>query len=156
MMRPVMAIALGAVAGALSRYYVGLTLTPVTTTGIPYGTLLTNVTGCLLMGFLVTLSLGKMVNLHPDLRLLLLTGFLGSYTTFSSYELELAKLLIKRQIAADLIYWGGSTLLGLLSLQVGSRLAERLLNHWEASLEPDPPRLSSEETPPQPMKTRDR
>lgn len=155
MMRPVMAIALGAVAGALSRYYVGLTLTPMTTTSIPYGTLLANVTGCLLMGFLVTLSLGKMVNLHPDLRLLLLTGFLGSYTTFSSYELELAKLLIKRQITADLLYWGGSTFFGFLSLQMGSQLAERLLSHWEASLEPDSPSLSSE-TPPQPINTRDR
>jgi len=135
MMRSVMAIALGAIAGALSRYYLGLAITPATATTIPYGTLIVNLMGCLLMGFLATLSLGQVVNLHPDLRLLLLTGFLGSFTTFSSYELEIAKLLHHRHLTADFVYWGGSTFLGLLSLQIGILIAEILLKRWQAYLE---------------------
>ncbi|WP_448572383.1 fluoride efflux transporter CrcB [Trichothermofontia sp.] len=138
MIRPVVAIALGAIAGALSRYYVESAITSVASTAIPYGTLLVNVTGCLLMGLLATLALGQVINLHPDLRLLLLTGFLGSYTTFSSYELEIAKLLDQRQWTADLIYWIGSPILGLLSLQIGILIAEGMVRHWEARLAAQP------------------
>ncbi|WP_448563071.1 fluoride efflux transporter CrcB [Trichothermofontia sp.] len=134
MIRPVVAIVLGAIGGALSRYYVELAITSVASTDIPYGTLMVNMTGCLLMGLLATLALGQVINFHPDLRLLLLTGFLGSYTTFSSYELESAKLLGQRQWAADLIYWIGSPILGLLSLQIGVLMAEGMVKRWEARL----------------------
>jgi len=48
------------------------------------------------MGLLATLSLGQVISFYPDLRLLLLTGFLGSYTTFSSYELDIAVFIIMR------------------------------------------------------------
>jgi len=70
-------------------------------------------------GLLATLSLGHVISFHPDLRLLLLTGFLGSYTTFSSYVLDSVKLLSQRDLQADLIYWTGSVLLGFISLQLG-------------------------------------
>lgn len=122
--RTVMAISLGAVAGALCRYYLGLGIGHLLGTAMPYGTLVVNITGCFVMGLLATLSLGQVISLHPDLRLLLLTGFLGSYTTFSSYELDSAKLLFQKNLQADLIYWTGSVLLGFISLQLGTTLAE--------------------------------
>ncbi len=125
--RTVIAISLGAIAGALCRYYLGLGIGHLLGTPIPYGTLVVNITGCFAMGLLATLSLGQVISFHPDLRLLLLTGFLGSYTTFSSYELDSAKLLSEKDLQADLIYWTGSVLLGFISLQLGIALSEWIL-----------------------------
>ncbi len=126
--RTVMAISLGAIAGSLCRYYLGLVISHLFGTAIPYSTLVVNITGCFVMGLLATLSLGEVISFHPDLRLLLLTGFLGSYTTFSSYELDSAKLLLQRNLQTDLIYWIGSVLLGFISLQTGIAIAEWILN----------------------------
>lgn len=125
--RTVMAVSLGAIAGALCRYYLELGIGHLLGTAMPYGTLVINITGCFVMGLLATLSLGQVISLHPDLRLLLSTGFLGSYTTFSNYELESAKLLSQRDLQADLIYWTGSVLLGIISLQLGITIAEWVL-----------------------------
>lgn len=125
--RTVVAISLGAIAGALCRYYLGLGIGHLLGTAMPYGTLVINITGCFVMGLLATLSLGQVISLHPDPRLLLLTGFLGSYTTFSSYELDSARLLSQKDLQADLIYWSGSVLLGFIGLQLGTTLAEWLL-----------------------------
>lgn len=125
--RTVAAISLGAIAGALSRYYFGLAMNQFLGIEVPYSTLVINVTGCFVMGFLATLSLGQVISVHPDIRLLLLTGFLGSYTTFSSYELDSAHLLQQERLGADLFYWVGSVTLGLMSLQFGLSLAAGLL-----------------------------
>nr|RNJ64847.1 MAG: hypothetical protein EDM05_34265 [Leptolyngbya sp. IPPAS B-1204] len=81
----------------------------------------------ILQVFVPYLALGQVISMHPDVRLLLLTGFLGSYTTFSSYELDSAHLLQQDRLGADLFYWVGSMTLGFMSLQVGISLAEWLL-----------------------------
>lgn len=125
--RTVAAISLGAIAGALCRYYSGLAMNHLLGIEVPYSTLVINVTGCFAMGFLATLSLEQVISLHPDVRLLLLTGFLGSYTTFSSYELDSAHLLQQDRLGADLFYWMGSVTLGFMSLQLGMLFAEWLL-----------------------------
>lgn len=80
-------IAIGAALGANARYLVGIWAGSRFGAGFPYGTLLVNVTGSLLLGFLVTAATGRL-NLSPDMRLLLAVGFFGSYTTFSSYAVE--------------------------------------------------------------------
>jgi len=77
------------------------------------------------MGFFATFSLMRVITIHPDIRLMVTTGFLGSYTTFSSYELDTTKLLT-RSLESDLLYWGGTALLGIISLQLGIALAEML------------------------------
>lgn len=132
--RTIAAISLGAIAGALSRYYLGLGLGHLLGTGLPLGTLLINLTGCFAMGFLTTVSLGPVITIHPDGRLLLGTGFLGAYTTFSSYELESARLSAQYRWGVDLLYWSGSALLGLISLELGIALAQwlqhRLDRYW--------------------------
>lgn len=124
--RTPMAIALGAIAGALARYFLSLWMTQQLGPDLPYGTLLVNLTGCFGMGLLATLF-GQRVLAHaPELQLLLTTGFLGSYTTFSSYELDLARLTYQRALTEDLLYWGASTLLGVGSLLLGARLARAI------------------------------
>ncbi|MFN0095099.1 MAG: fluoride efflux transporter CrcB [Dehalococcoidia bacterium] len=80
-------IMLGAVAGAPLRYFAGRQVQDLTGLGFPWGTLSVNVAGCLTIGFLI--SLGEQRDwLSREARLLLVTGFLGSFTTFSAFGWE--------------------------------------------------------------------
>jgi fluoride exporter len=123
--RAPMAIVLGAVPGALCRYYLNLLFTRWLGTGFPFGTFFINLTGALVMGFFVTLTLERAIT-SPDLRLLVAVGFLGSYTTFSTYALDAGTLLRNGSFSSGLFYWAGSAALGVISLEIGSLLAKRL------------------------------
>ena len=116
--RASIAISLGAIAGALCRYYAGQWLTQSMDTSFPIGTLIVNLSGCFLMGLITTL-VAKKFSLRPDLVLLLTIGFLGAYSTFSSYELDTANLLEMKNLRGDLIYWIGSPLIGFLFFYFG-------------------------------------
>ncbi|HBE20791.1 MAG TPA: fluoride efflux transporter CrcB [Cyanobacteria bacterium UBA11149] len=120
------AISLGAIAGALSRYY--LTLWFAKTFGIdfPFGTLFINLTGCLGMGFFVTFALERVVAISPEIKFMVTTGFLGAYTTFSAYGLESVMLLRDGRFTAAGFYWAGSAILGLISVELGVVLARLL------------------------------
>lgn len=120
------AISLGAIAGALSRYYLTLWFTQRFGTSFPYGTFVINLTGCLGMGFFSTLALEKIVVISPEVRLLVATGFLGAYTTFSTYGLETMNLLRQPNLASAGLYWAGSAMLGVISIQLGTLLARWL------------------------------
>ncbi|MBD3884407.1 fluoride efflux transporter CrcB [Phormidium tenue FACHB-886] len=117
-------IALGAIPGALSRYYLTLLFARWFGANFPYGTFFINLTGALVMGFFTTLMLER--TLTPDLRLLLAVGFLGSYTTFSTYALDTSVLLQNSSYRLGLLYWAGSAVLGVVSLELGSFLARKL------------------------------
>jgi fluoride exporter len=119
------AIAFGAVPGALCRFYLTRFCVQWFGPGFPYGTFLINLTGSLLMGFITTLLLSRAIA-SPDLRAFTTVGFLGAYTTFSTYSLETATLLHSGQWGKTLAYWWGSAFLGVVSLEVGSLLARRL------------------------------
>ncbi|MGD1931556.1 MAG: fluoride efflux transporter CrcB [Leptolyngbyaceae cyanobacterium] len=116
-------IGLGAIAGALSRYYLGQWLTLLTPLTFPMGTFLVNISGCFFMGLITTLMIRRL-SLKPDLVLLITTGFLGAYTTFSSYELEAEQLLDFKNPQIGLLYWVSSPLLGFLSFGLGVALAK--------------------------------
>ncbi len=118
------AISLGAIAGSLSRYYLGIWLGQLLGTNFPYGTLAINLTGCLGMGFFITLASEKFATISPELGLLVAVGFLGSYTTFSTYELDTVNLLRNSTVQIAILYWLGSAILGLVSIQLGSILAK--------------------------------
>ena len=117
------AISLGAVAGALSRYYITLWFANRFGTAFPYGTFFINITGCLAMGFFVTLALERVATIAPEVRLMLATGFLGSYTTFSTYGLETNVLWRDRSYSIAAFYWAGSAILGVIAVQLGIILA---------------------------------
>lgn len=80
-------IAIGAVVGAGARYFLSRYVARVFLSTFPYGTLLINVTGSLLLGFFLILTSERML-VDPRWRLLVAVGFCGSYTTFSSYAFE--------------------------------------------------------------------
>jgi CrcB protein len=119
------AISFGAIAGALSRYYLSLGINQWLGTAFPFATFLINISGAFAMGFFTSLALKRNL-IAPDLRLIIAVGFLGSYTTFSTYTLDLEKLVAKGNWQFTFLYWTGSTFLGLLSLEVGSYLARKL------------------------------
>ena len=80
-------IALGAVAGAIARYALSGYIARSFSTSFPYGTLVVNVSGSLVLGFFLVLATERML-LDPRWRMLVAIGFCGSYTTFSSYTFE--------------------------------------------------------------------
>jgi len=120
------AVSLGAIAGSLSRYYLSIWLAQSFGTGFPYATLLVNLTGSFAMGFLTTLVLERILSISPEMRLLIAVGFLGSYTTFSSYELDSINLLKNSDFIKAFIYWLGTAVCGSLSLYLGI-IAARLI-----------------------------
>ena len=115
------AISFGAIAGALSRYYLTAWFAQRFGTSFPYGTFFINLTGCFAIGFFATLALRAIVS--PEVRLLVAVGFLGSYTTFSTYGLDTVALVNNRQVAAASFYWLGSAILGVVCVQLGAMLA---------------------------------
>ncbi len=115
-------IVAGAVVGAPLRYFLGRVVQEATGPGFPWGTLAVNVVGCLAIGFL--LSLGEQRDyLSREARLLLVTGFLGSFTTFSAFGWETYDLFK----AGDAARAGGnvvlSVALGLGAVWLGAALA---------------------------------
>lgn len=122
-LRHPIAISLGAVAGALSRYYITLWFANRFGTAFPYGTFFINMTGCLAMGFFITLAFERMPTIPSEVRLIVATGFLGAYTTFSTYGLETNVLWRDRSYTMATFYWAGSAILGVIAVQLGILLA---------------------------------
>ncbi|NJO40335.1 MAG: fluoride efflux transporter CrcB [Cyanobacteria bacterium CRU_2_1] len=122
--RTPIAVSLGAIPGALSRYYLTVLASQWFGT-FPYGTFFINLTGAFIMGFFTTFTLERTIT-SPDLRLLIAVGFLGSYTTFSTYTLDTMTLLRSGNYGLSLFYWAGSAIIGLVSVEFGSVLARKL------------------------------
>lgn len=118
MMHPVIAICMGACAGALARWQLGLWLNPVATAGtvLPWGTLAANLIGGYLIGVCVAVF-QAMPQLDPAWRLALVTGFLGALTTFSSFSAEVVAMLGQQRYALAL-GTAGVHLLGSLALTI--------------------------------------
>lgn len=108
----IFAICMGASLGALSRWGLGLWLS--TGTGLPWGTLASNLIGGYLIGVCIALF-QAMPELDPVWRLALVTGFLGALTTFSSYSAEVIGLLQQQRLAAALS-WAAIHLVGSLCM----------------------------------------
>ena len=119
----VVAIAAGAVPGALSRYHLTEWTKAKLGTKFPYGTFIINLTGCLAMGFFFTVSKG-ITGYPKELDLLIRTGFLGSYTTFSTYGFDTLALWRSKNTVATAFYWAGSAILGLGAVIIGVTIAK--------------------------------
>lgn len=85
-------LALAGAVGTLCRYWLGGVMQWLCGTSFPWGTLVINVLGCLLFGFVWTLADERML-ISPQARIVILTGFMGAFTTFSTFAFESAQLL---------------------------------------------------------------
>jgi fluoride exporter len=124
-MGPVLAVSLGGILGANARYFVALYIAERFGAAFPYGTLLINVSGSLVIGFFLTLVTER-VSIDPLWRLFFATGFLGAYTTFSTYTYEAAHLLRAGEYGPALVYLLGSVVLGMIGVLAGILVAERI------------------------------
>jgi len=122
--RYALAIAIGAIFGALSRFYLTEGAKAIFGKDFGfYGTFFINVSGCLLIAYILTLAIENIRIISPELRLMTTTGFCGAYTTFSTYGLETNSFLTKGNITTMLIYGIGSAIAGMICLQIGVVLA---------------------------------
>jgi len=119
-----LAVALGAIGGCLSRYLLGFWLEQNVIIPFPIATFVVNISGCFLMGFISSLTPERW-GITPELRLLLTTGYLGSYTTFSTYQLETVNLIIETNWLKAGLYWFMSPILGIIGFSLGTILAPK-------------------------------
>jgi CrcB protein len=124
-MIPFLSISFGAILGANLRYAVGLWAAQRWGVAFPYGTLLVNTAGCLLIGLFFGLGATR-IEISPTLRLFFAVGFLGSFTTFSSFSWESISLLRSGDLLLALTNILGSNVAGLLAVVAGLWLARLL------------------------------
>jgi CrcB protein len=118
-------ILIGGGAGALLRYVVSAAIASRIGARFPwFGTLVVNVTGCFLIGVLMTL-LTERWQPHPNWRLLLVVGFLGGYTTFSTFEYETFRAAQDGARWMGLMNIIGSVTLGYIAVWIGVAIAAK-------------------------------
>lgn len=115
-------IAAGGALGSMARYFVGSQIAERSTSRFFYGTFVVNMSACLLIGFALTL-LGKHVELSPDWRYLIPVGFIGAYSTFSTFEWEMFTALETTAFLICALYVSLSVLLGLVAVWLGATIA---------------------------------
>jgi len=111
--------------GALSRYWLSGLVYRVLGESFPYGTYLVNVFGCFLFGMIFELAEQRMF-ISPEMRIVILTGFMGAFTTFSSFIFESAQLARDGQFFLCLVNVIGQVGIGFGCLYLGYVLARLL------------------------------
>jgi CrcB protein len=118
-------LAIFAIIGAFARYGQSIVVQNVMGRAFPFGTLSINVLGSFLMGFLFFATLER-INISPELRTGILTGGLGTYTTFSTFSLETLNLMENGEMVKAGLYVGGSVVLSIAAAIFGAYLSRNL------------------------------
>lgn len=124
---PYLLIGLGGFLGANARFILGSWTNQLCGPLFPYGTFLINISGSFLLGFLLPLLQAGLVPHSRSLTYLLCVGFLGAYTTFSTFEYETRSLFDEGSWLLALLNVFGSLFVGLLAVHLGVGLARRWL-----------------------------
>lgn len=124
-MKQLLLVGCGGFIGSIARFMVQKLNLNWHVLSIPMGTLSVNVIGSLLIGFIIGVS-GKSEIISPSLRLFLMVGICGGFTTFSSFTAENLTLLQNGQFATVLLYTGLSIFLGFLAVYLGYVLSNLL------------------------------
>jgi len=115
MLKPLLFVSLGAVVGAVARYVLSEATLRAFGDGFPYGTLLVNVIGCLVIGILG----GAIPDMLDTTKLLLITGMLGALTTFSAFGWESLELMQNGKVGVALVSIGLNVVVGLVAVYGG-------------------------------------
>lgn len=124
-MQKYLLIAAGGALGSIARYWVGSTIGGRMGSRFPYGTFVINLTACVIIGFTLT-WLGRRVEINPAWRYFIPIGFIGAYSTFSTYEWETLSTLRAGAFTLAALYAVGSLILGLAATWLGAVLAEAI------------------------------
>jgi len=116
---------IGGTTGTVSRYFLSSAVHRLWGSGFPYGTLAVNTMGCFIVGLLFSLSEKKFL-LGTDLRLLLVVGFCGAFTTFSTFMLETNNLVKDGEVMKAFMNLIFSVILGFMLFRLGIILGENV------------------------------
>lgn len=125
-MRIFWAVAIGAALGGVSRYYLTVAIQERAGIAFPAGTFVINVTGSLVLGFIMRYAL-QSAGVSAEMRALLTSGFCGGYTTFSTFSYETALMLDDGEYGRAALYAGASVVVSLIGVFLGFAAANSLL-----------------------------
>lgn len=125
-MNQALLVAFGGAIGSVLRYYVSQLALRVAGPNFPWGTLTVNVVGCFVIGVFAEM-ITRRFDASPELRLLLITGFLGGFTTFSSFSLDAISLFERGAVASGAIYMIASVGLSMAAVFAGLALMRALI-----------------------------
>ncbi len=120
----IVVLSIGGSLGVNARYWLGVGISQFSSSRFPWATFVINVTGSFAIGFLTILLLRWLP--HPNARLFFLTGFLGGYTTFSTFEFDLLTMLERGEHRLAASYLAGSVFLGFVGVFLGAAIARGL------------------------------
>ena len=111
-------IALGGALGSVARYVVGTSVSNRLGIRFPYGTLIINLSACLIIGLSFEI-LNRHTNVNPAFRYLIPIGFIGAYTTFSTFEYETLRSVQDGQMLVAMAYVSSSVIFGFAAVWLG-------------------------------------
>ena len=123
---PFIFVAVGSMFGGVSRYAMTLLTQNFSVFSLPYGTLLSNLLGCLVIGVIAGVS-GKTELLSTEMRLLLATGFCGGFTTMSSFIYELGQFIQDQEYFFASSYFAATLAGAALAFALGLLISEAVL-----------------------------
>ena len=123
MIKNFLIVGVGGAVGSMLRYAVQKFFQAQTAAAFPTGTLLVNIAGCFLIGILWSM-ISRSLTWNEGMKLLLITGFCGGFTTFSAFTLEGIGLLKENRTVLFVIYLTVSVLGGLLATFIGIRIVK--------------------------------
>lgn len=127
MTHPALLVGVGGGVGSVARYYLGYWLNPTALGRVPWGTLAVNVGGSFALGVLALVILERLPESYRPMYLLLGVGFCGGFTTFSTFEWELFKLLRGGDWGVALLYLAGSVIAGFVGVAAAALVVRLLL-----------------------------
>ncbi len=118
-------VAVGGALGAVARYLINISPLANLFERFPFPTFFINITGSFLIGFLLILFTEK-VEVSETVRIAVIVGFLGAFTTFSTFEMEIYSLMKERYFVSALLYLFLSVAVGFIGVVAGVQLAKRI------------------------------
>ncbi len=118
-------VGIGGFAGANARYWLGGWVSNRWGTAFPYATFVINVSGSFVLGLFMATVTGRFI-VHPNWRLIIAIGFVGAYTTFSTFEYETMGLMEVGSVRRALLNAVGSLVAGFIAVWLGARIGQRL------------------------------